>query len=138
MTNKNFHKVDGIVHSKPVKEGTSKKGEHYSIPSIVLEIDDSYTDKSGKYHSNSSLAEFKVSKNVQSLLDTFSVRDSVTISFKLGGKEYNGRLYNENLCFGINHADLDADRDPRIGNIKTDPKPQEAVVEDDEDDQLPF
>lgn len=141
--NKNFHKVDGVLYDKPVKEGTSKKGEPYSIPSIVLEIDDSWQDKNGKYHEGSSLVEFRLSKNVVSFLDSFSTRDAITVEFKLGGRKYKDRYYNEPLCYRISHADLDAKRDSNQGNIPATPKvPKQDVAipppDDDDMDSLPF
>jgi len=141
--NKNFFKVDGIVYAKPVKEVTSKKSEKFIIPTVVLEFKSSWEDKDGNNHDNSDLVEFNVSKNVASILDSYSIKDHITIGFRLAGKEFkskNGIMYlNKPFCYAINHADLDSNRDTHRGKLTTTPEPTKNKVKAEvEDDDLPF
>ena len=137
--NKNFHKVDGTIHSKPVKSGTSKAGKEYSIPSLVLEIDDSWTGRDNKYHEGSVLVEFRLTKNVAEFIDSYDIGDTVTVNFKLAGREFKGNIYNEPTCFKLEHAELDAKRPTHKGKVQVDsapPKKQVPVAP--EEDDLPF
>jgi len=142
MKNENFLRVDGIVHSKPIQSGTSKKGMPYAIPTLVIELEDSYTGKDGKYHQKTSLVEFKLGKNAGASLDNFDVGQAVTVNFKLGGRQYNGKIFNEPMCWKIEYADIDSKGSNHQGNVPVTPKPSippaPQPVDDDGMDDLPF
>lgn len=134
--NKNYFRVDGVVFAKPVKEGISKKGEPYSIPSLILEIKSIYKDKI-----YSTTPEFILGKGVG--VDDYAIGDMVTVTFALEGKtrKYNGKEWIDThpRAIYVKHADLDANRDTHQGNVPVDNTfvaPEPGAEEDFSD--LPF
>jgi hypothetical protein len=149
MAENKFNKIDGTIFDKPVKSGKTKAGKDYSIPQLVLEMDGSYTDKDGKYISKTSFACFDLGKTANQILDSFSVKDLVTVSYVHKGKKFprkDGTLGFDNamLATRIEYADLDANHSTHTGKVTVDPfvkaLPNDVPEEGDEpdDDQLPF
>ena len=142
--NKNFFKVDGVVYAKPVKSGTSKKGQPYSIPSLVIELKSHWEDREGKSHDVSDLIEFRLNKNVSALMGSYEVNDHVTVSYRLAGRKFEsakGVSYmNEPLCYGLAFADLDSEHShaPKREVEKVFVPPAEMPDDDDLPDVLPF
>jgi hypothetical protein len=125
MENK-FNKIDGTIFDKPVKTGKTKAGKDYSIPQLVLEMDGSYTDKDGKYVTKTSFACFDLGKTANQTLESFSIKDFVTVSYVMKGKKFprkDGTLGFDNalLATKIEFADLDANHNTHTGKVTVDP-----------------
>lgn len=147
MAENKFNKIDGVLYGKPVKSGKKRDGGDYSIPQIVLEIDSSYTNSDGKRISNQYLMIFDLSKATKESLDLYEVKDPITVSFIMKGKEFTKKdgtkgYDNALLATKIEHSAIDS------GNFKSKPITKETYkeaippapmpVEPDFDDDLPF
>jgi len=151
--NKNYFKVDGVLHSKHTRTVQGKKDptQQYQFRSFVLEIKSRYNykdkktgaDKSGE---RSELVEFEVGSGVD--VDSFSVKDAITVSFRLTGKEFtpvNGdkKVFSKNMAYAVNYADLDVKRDTHEGNVTVYPKKESVFIppdpaDEEEGSDLPF
>lgn len=153
--NKNYLKVDGILHSKSTRTVQGKKDptKSYNFNSFVLEIKSrySYTDKvTGveKSGERSELVNFDTGQKVN--LDNFSAGDTITVSFKLTGKEYPSKngggkmIFSKNYAYDINFADLGAERPTHQGKVTVEAMSSTAELgfppsdDDLDNDNLPF
>ncbi len=144
----NYFKLSGVLYDKPVKEGISKKGQPYSIMSIVLERKSRWEDKDGKSHEKTDLIEFKLTKNAQATLASYSKGDPIVVNFSMGGKQFDGKngifYINEPTCSRIDFADIDSNgRRPNATSSNSlpaaPPLPDPENGSDDyPDDGLPF
>ena len=151
--NRNYFKVDGVLFSKHTRTVQGKKDptQQYQFRSFVLEIKSQYTYKdkqSGveKMGERSELVEFDVGKGVD--IDSFSVKDVITVSFRLTGKQYDGKnggkvIFSKNSAYAVNYADLDAKRSNHTGNVPITPQKETVFIvpdpaDDAPDDDLPF
>ena len=138
--------TEGTLYSKPIKRGITKDGKPYEIYQIVLEIDGSYKDRNGNPHDKKSLMIFDVSNNVKSNLDLYNIKDVVIVTYKMAGncfkrKDGSEGFDNKLFAIGMNHADLDANRDTHKGKILIDSDfvaPDLPSKDDPDDSDLPF
>jgi hypothetical protein len=149
-TNKNYSTVDGTLFEKPINEGISKKGNPYRIQTLVLELQSKWEDKEGHPHEKNDLVEFRLTKNVQSVLDSYAIGDPIAVSYSLGGKKYDGprgiRYINEAVCSKIEFSDLDSNGIRPRKKLTNDSivQPKQALpdfdipIMDDDDSDLPF
>ena len=138
MNNNNLYKIEGIIYEKPVRTVVSKKkateGQTFEFPSIILEVKRVFNDKT-----YIELPEFELGKGVN--IDDFAVKDSIEITFAVGGKRIGDWHKTSLKALYARHTDIQGDDSLDVGSPKTEredifvaPDPSQP----EEDDALPF
>ena len=95
--------LEGIV--KIIQE-TQTFGSGFTKREFVVTVED------GKYPQDICL---ECVKDRISQLDGVSVGDSVSVSFDIRGREYNGRYFNSLVCWSVRRAGNNASGSPQNG-----------------------
>ena len=82
---------------------------------------------------------FNFLKNNTSLLDGVQVGSKIKVTFDIRGREYNGRVFNDLVCFRLEQIDADGTaRVPAAQAPASETVPPVAPVSDQFDDEMPF
>ena len=136
MAENNYPEVKGIIHSKPIKKVTGKKGatkgQEIEIPSIVIE----FTYKNAQ---RSQLASFQIARSVP--IDEFSVGDTVELTYVIESVPWKEDYITRARAIYIKHADVNYNdtkdlrpQRPKKETVFVTPSPNDDLA----DDQLPF
>jgi hypothetical protein len=149
----NYYDISGVIYAKPMRLVPDKKnknnGQPWEFPSIILEVKREYDGREFI-----ELPEFDLGKGVST--EDFSVRDNVTITFSLSGREIEykdrqgekAKMHKTTAkALYIKHSDIQSNDTRAIGtsfvpahkddSIPPLPYSEGASKEEDESD-LPF
>jgi len=117
MNNNNLYKIEGIIYEKPVRTVVSKKkateGQTFEFPSIILEVKREFNGRTF-----TDLPEFELGKGVN--IDDFAVKDSIEITFAVGGKRIGDWHKTSLKALYIRHTDIQGDDSLEVGTPKAD------------------
>jgi hypothetical protein len=134
---------DGVLYAKsPIRKVNGKDGKEYEFQSVILEIDESFQTKEGNYIKKTIFMEFDLSKNAKSMIDSFNIKDPVTVTYTMAGRQFkkkDGTMgYDNKLsAYKIEFSDLDAQHSRPQQHKSEKPKPEPVLIPE-EDDDLPF
>lgn len=119
------YEMTGIVKEvKPIQ--TFPSG--FTKRELILET------QSGNYPQ---VISFNCLKNNTSLLDAVQVGNKVKVTFDIRGREYNGRVFNDLVCFRLEQVDADGSSREALPEAAVAPVPA-APVSDQFDAEMPF